>query len=163
MGNTLAVGSEVEVHKHSCRNGSVCKFQHWHFWLWEAAAMDARTWDPCLMSNPPGLEVGIQNSSDSLVCCFLLPKKWETKHSQDAHVVSHSGQANSYPHLMKKRCQGKEDPRMQKKPEVTPQSEFWPVCTHSYSLTVCLHFLSNLTWHLKYFLVHFVNLAWCSV
>lgn len=69
---------------------------------------------------------------------------------------------------MRKRCQGKEGPQMQKKSEVMPQSEhlrslFWPVCTHSYSLTAFLHFLGNLTGLLKYFLVHFVNLVWCSV
>lgn len=31
MGNTSTVGSEVKVHKQSCRNGSVCKSQHGHF------------------------------------------------------------------------------------------------------------------------------------
>lgn len=69
--------------------------------LREAAAMDARTYDPRLMGSPPGLEAGIQNSSDSLVCCFLLPKKMQkAKPSilQDARVVSHSRQANAVVH-----------------------------------------------------------------
>jgi len=41
--------------------------------------------------------------------------------------------------------------------------EFWLVCMQSHSYKVHLLFLSNLTWFLKYFLVHFVNLVRFSV
>lgn len=104
MGNTSTVGSEVKVHKQSCRNGSVCKSQHGHFCqgserqlLWMQGHMILDSWAVLQVwrqasKTPPTLW--------SAVSCFPKKKMQKAKPSilQDARVVSHSRQANAVVH-----------------------------------------------------------------
>lgn len=130
--------------------------------------MDTKTHDPCPMTFPPSPGAGIQNSSESLVCCFPENEKGKDKHCRRRLCGLTSWSDNLFSPCQMKTCQGK-DPEMQKKSHLIPQCWLFRCLnfdlfahTRTVRKYICFSF-SNLTGLLEYFLVHSVNLVRLSV